>query len=661
MLVKEKPFQLSFPMPPEAQGVSREKKFYSWLVWTLFFVEGCLLLVLAYREAQTSTSSLHFNVFWAGVACLLFGTLVLGTREWMTTRGRTVVLVAYAAALFIPKFYMSASGPVYFYEYGQWRQANDLVKTGVVFAGNPYQPILQHFPGLSTTTVAIHEVTRLPTWYSGQLLVLIAHCSALISIFWIAEAVGFSRRTCFLTAMVYSVNPGFIYFDTQYAYESLALPLALFTILCVLRVLTSTRRKEAVWWTVAGCLSASLCFTTHHISSIFMGAICLALTFRLRPRPAVDPSRADALGWEPAMDGYSKRCAWVITAFAFGGTILWLVFAAPSTFAYIVPNITSGIQGLVHLVAPSAQKAGSKAGTHKLFSGSKAPLYEIAAGFVAPLAIVVVFLLVIRHYAKVQRATFGGPHRWSGFLGRDPNVEPARHRLLLLSFGVTTVYLASLLLAFTAGGGQGAHRSWSFTYLGVCVTAGYYFEHVLLDRERKFRFVPSTVGVIGLLLFGLLLGNVAAGQNIDYRFPGPYKFGSDTRSDTPELNALVEWMNGHIPPGTAVITDRFTQERMTGYSDLVVPSPDQAQAFAIYAQGNEYPVVNPKFTATNDFRYFVLDKRILTMTPEDPFFQGAAGLSAINRTALGALPGSNVTLLHETPNYAVFGIRRASP
>ena len=648
--------QLRLPVPTGVSKVHRRHRWTIWIVCTLVFLEGVLLVLLSYREAQTSTTNFHFNVFWIGIASLVFSTLVLGTREWMSTTGRTVVLVAYGAALFIPKFFMSVSGPVYFDEYGQWRQANDLVRTGVVFAPNPYQPILRYFPGLSVMTVAVHELTRLSTWYSGQLLVLVAHCSVLVTMFWIAETVGLSRRTSFLVAMVYSVNPGYLYFDTQYAYESLALPLAFFTILTVLEVLTSTRRKQAVWWTIAGCASACLCFTTHHISSIFMGAICLALTFRLRPRPQVDPSRADALGWEPSMDGFSKRCAWVITLFAFGGTILWLVAVAPSTFGYIGPNITTGIQGLIHLVAPTAQKVGAKAGTHKLFSGSKAPTYEIAAGFVSPLAIVVVFLLVVRQYAWFPAGDLRRTAPVVGLLGREPSVEPARHRLLLLSFGVTGVYLASLLMAFTAGGGQGAHRSWSFTYLGVAVTAGYFFEHVLRPREWRPPFRPSTLGIIGILLFGLLMGNVAAGQNIDYRFPGPYRFGSDTRSGSPELNALVVWLDAHAPPGSAVITDRFTQERITGYSDLVVPSPDQSQAFAIYGQGNQYPVDNPRFVADNPFRYFVLDKRILTMTPEDPFFQGAQGLGAISRSALTALPGSNLQLVYESPNYEVFRI-----
>ena len=130
---------------------------------------------------------------------------------------------------------MSVSGPVYFDEYGHWRLANDIAATGSLSPENTFLPIIRYYPGLETLTAGLHAVTGLPTWHAGQVVILLSHCLSLVVVYQLARAVALPRAACFAAAMVFSLNPSFLYFDTQFSYESLGMTLAFTTLLCALR------------------------------------------------------------------------------------------------------------------------------------------------------------------------------------------------------------------------------------------------------------------------------------------------------------------------------------------------------------------------------------------------------------------------------------------
>ena len=73
------------------------------------------------------------------------------------------------------------------------------------------------------------------------------------------------------------------------------------------------------------------------------------------------------------------------------------------------------------------------------------------------------------------------------------------------------------------------------------------------------------------MLAVLLVGNVGANTTLDSRFPGPYQFGSDTRSVTPETLRFTHWVRAHLGPGAHVVTDRFTALALTARADAVTP------------------------------------------------------------------------------------------
>jgi hypothetical protein len=55
-----------------------------------------------------------------------------------------------------------------------------------------------------------------------------------------------------------------------------------------------------------------------------------------------------------------------------------------------------------------------------------------------------------------------------------------------------------------------------------------------------------------------LVGGTAAGLDASYRLPGPFLYGSDARSVTPELLAVSQWFAARSGADNNVVTDRYT-------------------------------------------------------------------------------------------------------
>ena len=125
----------------------------------------------------------------------------------------------------------------------------------------------------------------------------------------------------------------------------------------------------------------------------------------------------------------------------------------------------------------------------------------------------------------------------------------------------------------------------------------------------------------------VLVGGTAAGLDASYRFPGPYLYGSDARSDTPELNAMAQWFLARFGPGHRVVTDRYTGLEMAsfGLQDTAMPSA----AFPVWDLYAAEPgqALGPPFLFTQltlgHYRYLVVDKRIAIDAPQlGIYFEG---------------------------------------
>jgi hypothetical protein len=621
------------------------------------YVLGAMLIAFSYNNAHHSVSYLHFDIFWLGMALVAIPTTYWGGWRCISSRAAVLLLISYGIFTFIPKFLMSISGPIFFDEYGHFRHANALLANGNIFNSNPYLPIVRYFPGLSLVTVGVHEVTRLSIWHSGQIVILLAHCSVLLTIFSISKSIGLSQRASFIAAMAYSFNPSYMYFDTQYAYESLALPLAFFVVLACIRARKSQTSRSSIFWMTTGAIAASLCIVTHHLSSLFMSLLCLVVVVCVRPTVPNYRSR------------FTPRLASnLLTGLAIFGTTSWLAGVAPSTFSYVWPHITSGFTEFTAIFGRVKNAPGTVGGTaraHAPFSGNAVPIYERLAGYLTPFVVLSFFGVAMLVLLNEKRGNRRLPSTVWKIL-RNPRKSwqslDSNQRLVIMFVSLMGLYLISVPIALTNGGGEGAHRSWAYSYMGVSVVVGYVSERLLSKRipthgnRKQLRLIKILYASILSIGLGIVcVGNIAAGEDVLYRFPGPYIFGTATRSRTSELIRLAKWAQQHLPPNAGIVTDTFTGEIIEAYTDLRLPSFAQYGVYNIYVDGPHPSSSLRVVLRSGGFRYFILDKRIEYLVPQASLFPGDRGFTSISPVHLRDLNRSAFArVIYKSRNYEIF-------
>lgn len=601
------------------------------LLIAIVLTVGAAGTFLAYAEADNSTSSVHFAVFWVAQLVTLITLVGVGMRVPLSRSSRMVLLASYALFNYLPKLIMSPRHATYFDEFGHWRQVQAIVATGNLRPDNAYQPIIRDFPGLELVTVGVHEVTRLPTWHSAQIVIGVAHVATLLVVFGIARALALSDRLAMLAALVYSTNPSFQYFETQFSYESLGLTLALGVILCALRARNSSTVAGAWRWVTAGCALAAACAVTHHLSSAFMVFSVILVVVFVKPAAGND----DVIRSQ-------RRGGWVLAGWSVVAVAVWIgVFARP-TLSYLEPHVRPAfaqlaeLLGIRHRTGTSGRASGSGGG-RVIFAGSLSPQYEIYSAYASP------FVALL----AVAVAAVG---LWCG---RQGSVA----RRLLPAIILAVLYFASLPFTLTAAGSEGAHRSWAFSYLGVAIMAAYgagWLSGILKRRPRAYTWA-GVVGTVAVVI--VAVGGVTLGENVYYRFPGPYDFGTDNRSLTSEAVAVARWADAHLSPGSHVVTDRFTGEAVEGFSDLQVVSPNESAAFELYKQAGHPSPTLRGFLRKHDFAYFILDTRILTELPNQRLFSTYAGPASINARGLAEFTATGFSkLVYRSQHYRIYSL-----
>jgi hypothetical protein len=500
---------------------------------------GAALVIWAYRRAPTAGINSYDPIFWAGMALAYLAV------AWRAVFGRYGVLWLGLLGLFtvLPKFWMSPDGPIYFDETAHFSLLRSIISSGRLFQYSPLLPIGKYYPGLESVTAAIHWLTGFSPWDSALTLIAVVHSLLLVQVYYIARALQVPHRWAAVAGLVYATNPSFVYADVQFAYETVAILLMLTIVRLYVEALAAERSGGRTWRQslLTSLLIAVLsfgCVVTHHLTSLTGIILLLSGALFIRPMAGLVDRKGGGrrlfVRWTP-----------VLTLAACLG--LWIAFVAPGTVPYLFPHVSRPASVLLALagVGPGSKAAS---GVRTLFSHSTAPDYEQIAALAAPVLIAVALL-------------FAGV-RWLWKRRLRSN--------FLWSFVVVAAYLVSLPLTLVAQGDAGAHRTWATTYLGVSLLPAALA--ILFELHKRRPWLKRTAAAASAaVLIILLVGNIAAGEPVDYRFPGPYEFGSDTRSVTPETIRLADWVQAHLGFHAHVVTDRYTALALTNDADAITP------------------------------------------------------------------------------------------
>lgn len=577
------------------------------------FAIGGTLYAFVYRRALLGDYNFMHELFWLATIVIV-GTVVAILWWRKPSRRECLVLSALVGlSLFLPKLFRSPDYFNFFDELGHWRATDGLLRGAGLFQSNPLNPVVQYYPGLHAATAALAAATGLSIYAAGNVLIATAHVLVCAALFIVADRLVASSRLAVVAVLLYATTAGFFYFDAQFAYESLALPLVFLTVLMVM----SLEDHEDVAPRVAvAALMIVAVVVTHHASSYMLVLLLVVLaTVRILRRRRRRAGRADVL-----------RATIGLAAFAIVATALWLVAVAPFTFTYLGPLIRANLTSL-------PQFFGGTTKTRTLFLGADVPRYEIWCGYASVLVLLGLLAVAARRWRAKPRVS--NPWLWA---------------MALVSLG----YIASLPLVLLRAD-QVAKRSWTFTYLGVAVLAAPVLGALLLAPARARR-----IGGLVLLLV-LFVGGVVSRSGVNIRFPGPYQPSSDPRAMTRDVIVAARWMGAAEGSGNGMMGDRTIAAVFGAYGRQ---NPRQ-EAFKGYLAADVF--MRPRLDhfvaselARTDTRFLVEDLRVIGRPPLTGFYfdrneYGAfSGRATISRRGLTKFDGPGFDRIYDNGNIVIY-------
>jgi hypothetical protein len=560
---------------------------------------GLVLILLAFNHAAglAEPDNLQFALLWAGFMCGMLPLIALACSAGINGVTRSCALVGIGLLAVVGRALRLPAGPVGYDEFAHMRQVLEAFTRGEVGHPSALLPISESFPGLHQVVSAFARLTGLPLWPPALAVIALAHVLSVLAVYQLVRGVGASATGAAVGAVIYTVNPSWIYFDTSFSYESLGLPLVLWSLAATVGAIRS-RQRRGVRYIAVIVLCAATMPMVHHLSTIML-ALILALLIaagvvHMLVRVARHHDGPRHHLW-PLL--FAEICLVLSITF-------WWSKIHNVLLAYLSPALTRGWAQLNHIftVAPSARSA-----IRAPFSNSQNPIYERVCGLLFPFVVLVLFLMCIVILWR-NRHRFGSVV-W-GFAG------------------VGAMFFLSLPMVLTPGGAEGAHRSWAYSFIGIAVLCGLAWSfresgvaatHFAALRRSVARVGrPGVrVGVVAVVLTVLYIGGAALGINVSSRFPGSPHVGDDARSVSRESAAVASWMSAHAPVDTPVVADRYTSLQLawTGRMAPLSPSPS-FPVWDLYMSAQPVRRLVLKQVLDAEIRYFVVDSRMATTRPQ---------------------------------------------
>jgi hypothetical protein len=520
-----------------------------------FLADGAGVAALAAADAQSRSGAPDgYPLFWAGIALILAPSawVLLLSREGRGTR--LAVALGFGLSLYLAKVVYEPTVFTFHDEFAHYRNASNLLASGQLFGYDPLIRATGYYPGLAAATDAIARLTGLPVYASGLILIGCARLTLVGALFLLTDEIfGGSPRAAGTAVVVYSANPNFLYFDAQYSYESLALPLAILAVYFLARRAGSKPTAAAT----ASCLATALAVVaTHHVTAWFLAVILLAWAgaawLRRHPVRALPSWLRRRRGGEVAAPQRAPEFLPVLPATVTASAALaWALAVAPITIAYVRPVLTRAVQQGLQLIISRRMSRALFANTGQ---AATAPQWEDVAAIAGTLVILAVIPVAL---FRIRRARL-----------------PLVAKLLATT---SLAWVALLPLRFTAAGQETANRSSEFAYLGIAVCFAFLVES-LAGSPRWRRSLA--LGAVALVF----TGGVAVSWNYAQRLAPDYQLVNGSATVTPDDRTLAQWMLATLGPGHRVATDAQTGLALgsVGRQNVLTWAEDGARSWLIF-------------------------------------------------------------------------------
>ncbi len=589
---------LTVTVPPHGEGQLGSSAIL--LGWSPFIIllAACGLLASSFADTLGRLNEGGaYVLFWAGL-CLIALPPAVRLLMRQTTRGERIVLSAVLGlGLYIFKILQYPTSVAFYDEFLHLRTAEDIAITHHLFSPNPLLPISALYPGLEIVTNALSGVTGLPIFYSGLMLVGVARILTVLSLFVVVESFTHSARLAGIAVTVYACNPHFLFFDADFAYESLAIAFALFSVVMAqLRAVVPNRLRLPV--TLIGALGVCAAAFTHPVTSFLLVGFLLAWTVIHYAIQLRVPAQQRVAGPGPLL------------GVAVGIVGAWLLVTFHTVDLYFLPVIRTGAKEWAAILA-------GKALPRTLFGqyGSVEPVWERLSSILSSLLLMLLLAVGIR---RVWQS-----HRTNSFI-------------VTLSL-CALVFPATLVLALSSATVEISERTAEFVFFPLSVMAS-----LALAGMWDMRRTRMAILLTPLALLVLFIGGVNQTAPDWERLPGPYLVSADDHSITQESVLAASWAQVHLPANSRFGADRVNGLIMGSYGhEYVVTSlSDHVELAYVYFS----PILVPadvQLLRKGRVQYLLVDMRLTTQLPREGVYFDTAEPGAGNHQT--ALPVTDLT------------------
>lgn len=468
----------------------------------LALVASLGVLIMAVADA-TSKAALGFGysepLFWLALLVIVGPIVYRVSSAGVGSSERLALTLVAALALYLVKAIHDPYMFTFPDELVHVANANAILHSGKLFTPNNLLPATPAYPGLPAATAALASISGLSTFGAGLIVVGSARLVITLALFLLFEEVTASSRVAGIAALAYCGNPNYLFFTSEFSYESLALPLAVVVIYCVAHWLKGEETSGRPWLFCAAAVGVAV-VTTHHVTSYAMVFSLLALATALRLRG--DRRRSLIVGGLGLLISLA--------------TLLWLKVVAGRTATYLGEILSRAASSI-------AQTITREQNTRNLLSSGSAgpPPWDHALAYLWALTLlgtIVYGLFEIR----------------------------SRYRRNLLALGLAAAgvsYLGVLPLRLVSGAWELANRSSEFLFIGVGLLVALACGR-LVQRFRRGSMPAWTVVVVVIVVTGGALGwprDIRTAQPLEVSAGG-------TVLDPPMLTA-VRWAGSHLGSG----------------------------------------------------------------------------------------------------------------
>lgn len=536
---------------------------------------GTLVMAIACTRARVEAPGAT-ALYWLALL-LIFVPAAVRFAAGPIARGEAfITLIALSIALYLVSFLRSPLLLRGFDEFLHWRTAYDILTTGRLFTDNAMLPVSPLFPGLESVTVALVSLTGMNLMDAGALVLVSARIILLLSLFLLYERASGSAQVAAVGTLVYLGSSTFLYFDAQFGYESLALPLTILALCMLARREDQTAPHLPAWNALIAVVIFAIVLT-HHVSTYMLIAFLVVWS-------ATDIATR-LMG---VRGGHSPLGAalWALLLSA-----VWLGTVASLTLDYLKPILNDALNSFYQMVT-------GVSGPRRLFedaAGQSAIILDRIVGIASVLVLGIALLLGCWWWLA--------RHRRNALIGA-----------LML---VAVVYPLLPVMRLSGGAWEMANRLSGFVFVGLGLAAAF----GLIDLPLPRRWLPRRRVAAVVALCIIFMGGVVAGASPDARLPQPFRAAASERSIDNEGAITAEWVRTRLGRDNRMAADRTFTNLMGSYGGqrMIVNLTDKISISGIFLSYELSPS-HYRIIREQRIRYLLIDRRITTVLPTLGFY-----------------------------------------